>query len=148
MVVEYNAIFMPSKGVVCFHRVMVRTRTSLIRFVKPTDSLIWMKFVSRFLYRIPHSGVFATEHWSPIWLMAHWFTFTGGCTQDQATTLDALAKPLGLGDGGGLALFAKAQACSIDKARRCMSVQRADYSIDWARDQLAIVRSRQAWRVS
>jgi hypothetical protein len=95
---------------------------------------------------IPQSGVSVTDQLSSLWLMAHWFTFTGGCTQDQATALDVLAKPLGLGEGGGLALFARAQACSIERARHRMSVERANYSIDWAREQLALARSRRAWR--
>ena len=79
--------------------------------------------------------------------MAHWFTSTGGCTQAQATRLDAIARSLGMGDGAGISLFAKAQACSLDKARHRMSVERADYSIAWAREQLAALRHRRSLRL-
>lgn len=84
----------------------------------------------------------------PECVMAHWFTFAGGCTQAQATQLDALARDLGMGDGAGLILFAKAQASAVEKARHCMSIDRADYSLEWAREQLAVARNRRAWRVS
>ncbi len=76
--------------------------------------------------------------------MAHWFTYTGGCTQAQAIELDALAKTLGMGDDAGLDLFAKAHVYSIAKARHCMSIERAHQSIDWARERLNIARHLRA----
>ncbi len=74
--------------------------------------------------------------------MAPWFTFTGGCTQAQATELDALAKTLGMGDDAGLDLYAKTHACPVAKARHCMSIERTHQSIDWARERLNIARHR------
>ncbi len=66
--------------------------------------------------------------------MAHWFTYTGGCTQALAIELDALAKTLGMGDDAGLDLFAKAHACPVEKARHFMSIERAQQAIDWLRE--------------
>ena len=78
--------------------------------------------------------------------MAHWFTSTGGCTKSQAAKLDGIARSLGMGDGAGIALFARAQACSVEKARHRMSVDRADYAIAWAREQLVGMRHRRSLR--
>ena len=78
--------------------------------------------------------------------MAHWFMDTGGCTAAQATKLNALAKTLGMGDDAGLELFATAQACSIAKAGYCMSIERAEQSIAWARERLNVIRHRRRWR--
>ena len=78
--------------------------------------------------------------------MAHWFTSTGGCTQAQAAKLDAIARSLGMGDGAGISLFAKAHGCSTEKARHRMSIKRADYSIAWAREQLTALRHRRSLR--
>lgn len=80
--------------------------------------------------------------------MTYWFTYTGGCTRAQASELDALAEELGMGDDAGLDLFAQAQACRVEKARYRMSIERADQSIDWARERLSIVRHRRAWQAS
>jgi hypothetical protein len=78
--------------------------------------------------------------------MAHWFTYTGGCTSVQATKLDDLAKALGLGDNAGLELFAQSEACSIAKAGYCMSIERADRSIDRAGERLIAAEHRRRWR--
>ena len=78
--------------------------------------------------------------------MTDWFSFTGGCTRAQASELDALARSLGMGNEAGLDLFAKSQACRVEKARHRMSIERADQSIDWAREKLNITRYRRAWR--
>ncbi len=78
--------------------------------------------------------------------MAQWFTHTGGCTPAQARRLNALAKTMGMGDDAGIELFARAQACSIAKAGYCMSVERADQSIAWARERLNAIRHRRRWR--
>ena len=80
--------------------------------------------------------------------MAHWFTYTGGCTSAQATKLDALAKSVGMGENAGLELFALAQSCSIGKARYRVSIERADQSIAWARERLTVIRYRRRWRAS
>ncbi len=80
--------------------------------------------------------------------MAQWFTYTGGCMSAQATKLDALAKSSGMGENAGLELFALAQACSIEKARYRMSIERADQSITWARGRLTVIRHRRRWRAS
>ncbi len=80
--------------------------------------------------------------------MTYWFTYTGGCTRAQASELDALAEALEMGDDAGLDLFARAQAKPVEKARHFMSIERADQSIDWAREQLSTVGHRRAWRAS
>ena len=80
--------------------------------------------------------------------MAHWFTYIGGCTSAQATRLDALAKLLGMGENAGLDLSALAQAYSISKAGHCMSIERADRSIAWAREKLVLIRHRRRWRAA
>ncbi len=80
--------------------------------------------------------------------MDHWFTYTGGCMSAQATKLDALAKTIGMGENAGLELFARAQACSIEKAGHRMSIERAEQSISWARERLTVIRHRRRWRAS
>ena len=52
-----------------------------------------------------------------------------------------------MGDGAGITLFARAHACSIDKARHRMSVERADYSIAWGKEQLTALRYRRSIRL-
>ncbi len=66
----------------------------------------------------------------------------------QATKLDALAKSIGMGENAGLELFALAQACSIGKAKYCVSIERAEQSITWARERLTVIRHRRWWRAS
>ncbi len=78
--------------------------------------------------------------------MTDWFSYTGGCTRAQASELDALARSLGMGNEAGLDLFAKTQACRVEKAQYRMSIERADQSIDWALEKLNIARHRRVWR--
>lgn len=80
--------------------------------------------------------------------MDHWFSYTGGCTSAQATKLDVLGKLLGMGENAGLELFALAQGRSISRAGHGMSIDRAEQSIAWAREKLAVIRHRRRWRTA
>jgi hypothetical protein len=53
-----------------------------------------------------------------------------------------------MGENAGLELFALAEGRSISRAGHRMSIDRAQRSIAWAREKLAVIRHRRRWRAA